>query len=184
MVFPGNRSPDIGRSTGQRYECTFRRLSTTGSDSASRIEFGHSAPERTEHPAGNRRVIDSQPSLGHDLFQIPIAERIPQVETYAQDDALGSAMTSSEQFRSARAHPLHPTRSSADRVCDTAAAGDSGEERRRIGPAILTSRAATFPRAESQEHLLYPHAEIPPFSISDSLSSASSFMMGPRRLAL
>lgn len=53
-----------------------------------RPEFAESEPviqhrAVPEQSAGNRRMIESQASLGHPLFYIPIAERIPQVPTYA-----------------------------------------------------------------------------------------------------
>jgi hypothetical protein len=51
----------------------------------------------TLDPAVDRRVIDVQSSLGHHLFEIPIAERIAQVPTHAQKNDVGLEVTPFER---------------------------------------------------------------------------------------
>ena len=67
----------------------------------------------------DRDVIYVQAALHHQLLHVLITEQIPQVPAYAQDDNLVPKMTSTEQLRSTRTHPLHPTRPVSDLVCDT-----------------------------------------------------------------
>jgi hypothetical protein len=40
-------------------------------------------------PTPNRDVVHSETALGHDLFQIPLAERISQIPPYTQNDDHG-----------------------------------------------------------------------------------------------
>jgi hypothetical protein len=54
-------------------------------------------------PAVDRRVVNAQSALGHHLFEIAVAERIPQVPADTQQNDLGLKMTPFERTRIAHA---------------------------------------------------------------------------------
>ena len=59
-------------------------------------------------PAPDRHVIHAKIAFGHDLFQLPQAERIPKVPAHAQHDDLRLEVSSLEQRRPL---PFHAGRS-------------------------------------------------------------------------
>ena len=74
-----------------------------------------------QNPAGNGGVIHCHPSFSHHLLQIAIAERVAEIPAHTENDDLVTEMASSEQRRSALAHPLTLS-DPLPRVCDTAVA--------------------------------------------------------------
>ena len=73
-----------------------------------------------QNPPGNGGVIHPHATFSHHLLQIAIAQRVTEIPAHAENDDFLAEMASSEQRRSALAHPLtvpDPLR----RVCDTAA---------------------------------------------------------------
>src|ERR1700722_13240383 len=63
-----------------------------------------------QNPAGNRGVIDCQSTLRHHLFKVPVAQRVPQIPSHAQNDNVAPKMSPTEQCWLALAHSLHPTK--------------------------------------------------------------------------
>src|SRR5258707_3679905 len=70
-----------------------------------------------QNPASDRRMIQAESPLGHHLFQVPIAERIAQIRTKAEDDDLVLKVSSSKQRRPRVLHSF-TLPECTQRVCD------------------------------------------------------------------
>src|ERR1044072_10038279 len=70
-------------------------------------------------PACDSGVIYGQSPLRHHLFQIAVAERIPEIPAHTQDDHLIPEMTSTKQRCSVLRHLIDRTRPASFRLCDT-----------------------------------------------------------------
>ena len=67
-----------------------------------------------QYPASNRGMIDIQTTLYHHIFQITVAERIPEIPLHAEYDDLILEVASAEKRWSISHSPTLSTR-----VCDT-----------------------------------------------------------------
>jgi hypothetical protein len=99
MVLPSESNAlYIGRSTSRKHARTSRRLARIDSHTEDRAVSADLGPEHTAEPSErNCGMIEIQATLCHHLFQITVAERVPEIPPHAEYDDLIVEVASPEK---------------------------------------------------------------------------------------